>query len=236
MERKNSNNCLSYQEAGVNIAKEKGALGIFLDHITKTFSFIPKGPGHVLSTMGYFANLIEISDTISLAVSADGVGTKVLIAQMMNKYDTVGIDCIAMNVNDIICVGAKPISFLNYIALQDPQEDLLDQLGKKDSKILDYLYSALIKFEEVPKALEIRFAVGRTPHLLQSPHGTPKARHPHLRHRLQHEIHRRGLRGRRGPGRDRHRDFEPGRRAWHRMGGRARARDGRAVPQGISRP
>ena len=130
MERKNKTDCLSYQKAGVNIDKEKGSLDIFLDYITKTFSFIPSGPGHVLSSMGYFANLIEISDTLSLAVSADGVGTKVLIAQMMNKYDTVGIDCIAMNVNDIICVGAKPISFLNYIALQDPHEDLLDQLGQ----------------------------------------------------------------------------------------------------------
>ena len=120
----------SYQEAGVNIAKEEKSLKNFLHYITKTFSFIPQGSGQVLSSMGYFANIIKITDTLFLAVSADGVGTKVLIAQMMNKYDTVGIDCIAMNVNDIICVGAKPISFLNYIALQDPQEDLLEQLGQ----------------------------------------------------------------------------------------------------------
>jgi len=120
----------SYQEAGVNITKEEKSLKIFLNYITKTFPFISQGPGQVLSSMGYFANIIKITEALFLAVSADGVGTKVLIAQMMNKYDTVGIDCIAMNVNDIICVGAKPISFLNYLALQDPKEDLLEQLGQ----------------------------------------------------------------------------------------------------------
>lgn len=121
---------LSYQEAGVDISKEEKSLGNFVKYITDTFQFIQHGPGQVLSSIGYFANIIKITDTLGLALSADGVGTKVLIAQMMNKYDTIGIDCIAMNVNDIICTGAKPISFLDYIALQDPKEDLLDQLGQ----------------------------------------------------------------------------------------------------------
>jgi phosphoribosylformylglycinamidine cyclo-ligase len=65
-----------------------------------------------------------------LAISADGVGTKVLIAQMMGKYDTVGIDCVAMNVNDLLCVGATPLSMVDYLALQDPDPDLVDNLAK----------------------------------------------------------------------------------------------------------
>ncbi|MEW5801916.1 MAG: phosphoribosylformylglycinamidine cyclo-ligase [bacterium] len=122
---------LSYREAGVDISREEASLGNFIKkYMTKTFQFVQHGPGEVLSSIGYFANIIRITDTMGLAVSADGVGTKVLIAQMMNKYDTIGIDCMAMNVNDIICVGAKPVSFLDYIALQEPHEDLLDQLGQ----------------------------------------------------------------------------------------------------------
>lgn len=135
MEKKKPNDCssqpgASYEQAGVNIAKEEKALKIFIQSIQQSLSFIKEGPGQALSSIGYFANILKITDTLGLAVSADGVGTKVLIAQMMNKYDTVGIDCIAMNVNDLLCVGAKPISFLDYIALQDPHEDLMEQLGK----------------------------------------------------------------------------------------------------------
>ena len=51
-----------------------------------------------------------------LATHTDGVGTKVVIANMMKKYNTIGIDCVAMNVNDVICIGATPISFVDYIA------------------------------------------------------------------------------------------------------------------------
>jgi phosphoribosylformylglycinamidine cyclo-ligase len=58
------------------------------------------------------------------------VGTKVIVAQMMNKFDTVGIDCVAMNVNDIICVGAQPIAFIDYIALKQPNEALLDAIAR----------------------------------------------------------------------------------------------------------
>ena len=60
----------------------------------------------------------------------DGVGTKIIIAQLMKKFDTLGIDCVAMNVNDIICVGAVPIGFLDYIALKKPDPYLVRELLK----------------------------------------------------------------------------------------------------------
>src|SRR5207247_9034157 len=57
-------------------------------------------------------------------------GTKLLVAEMIEKYDTVGIDCVAMNVNDIICVGATPISMVDYIAVSEAKPALLEQIGK----------------------------------------------------------------------------------------------------------
>ena len=65
-----------------------------------------------------------------LALHSDGVGTKVLVAQVMNKFDTVGIDCVAMNVNDVICVGAQPVGFIDYVALRQPNEWLLQEIAK----------------------------------------------------------------------------------------------------------
>jgi phosphoribosylformylglycinamidine cyclo-ligase len=78
---------------------------------------------------GFFANVIDIGGT-GLAITTDGVGSKILIAQLMDKYDTVGIDCIAMNVNDVLCVGAEPLTMVDYIAVQEPNPRLLGELAK----------------------------------------------------------------------------------------------------------
>ncbi|MBC7327336.1 phosphoribosylformylglycinamidine cyclo-ligase [bacterium] len=85
--------------------------------------------GRVSLPIGYFANVIDIGG-IGIALSIDGVGTKLLVAQMMGKYDTIGIDCVAMNVNDVICVGARALCMLDYLALEEPREDLLEEIGK----------------------------------------------------------------------------------------------------------
>jgi phosphoribosylformylglycinamidine cyclo-ligase len=72
--------------------------------------------------------VIDLGGT-GCAITADGVGSKVLIAQMMDRYDTIGIDCVAMNVNDLLCVGAKPISMVEYIGVQDPHPDMLEAIS-----------------------------------------------------------------------------------------------------------
>src|SRR5579871_6364192 len=104
-----------YREAGVDIAAAEAGLEKIIATITGTW---PK-PGEFGAPalgIGYFANVIDIGGGTGLAICTDGVGTKSVIADMLNKYDTIGIDCVAMNVNDLICVGARPLSMVDYIA------------------------------------------------------------------------------------------------------------------------
>jgi len=85
--------------------------------------------GKVTSGFGTYAGLVKLAHE-TIALHADGVGTKVIVAQMMNKFNTIGIDCIAMNVNDVICVGAQPVAFIDYIALRHPNEWLLQEIAR----------------------------------------------------------------------------------------------------------
>jgi phosphoribosylformylglycinamidine cyclo-ligase len=87
------------------------------------------GVGRPLLPLGHFANVLDLGQGLGLAISTDGVGTKALIAQMMDRYDTIGIDCVAMNVNDVACVGAEPIAMTDYIAVEGPDEELFGELG-----------------------------------------------------------------------------------------------------------
>ena len=104
----------SYMKAGVDITAGYKAVELMKTHIARTLT------SGALSDIGGFGGLFELDMTeISkpvLVSGTDGVGTKLKIAFLMDKHDTVGIDCVAMCVNDIICCGAKPIFFLDYIA------------------------------------------------------------------------------------------------------------------------
>ena len=118
----------TYQSAGVDTHTEELGLHLLTKQIEKTW---PRhGFGAVKLEIGAFANVLDIGGGMGLAISADGVGSKVLIAQMMEKYDTVGIDCIAMNVNDIVCVGAKPLSMVDYIAIEEAEPNVLAEIAK----------------------------------------------------------------------------------------------------------
>jgi phosphoribosylformylglycinamidine cyclo-ligase len=124
-----SQESMSYEEAGVDTAKVEVALKRLLSHVGRSLTF-RKDMGSVKLDIGYYANVIDLGQGIGLAIATDGVGTKILIAQMMDKYDTMGIDCIAMNVNDVICVGAEPISMVDYIAVCEPDPHLMEEIGK----------------------------------------------------------------------------------------------------------
>lgn len=104
----------SYKDAGVDITAGYKAVELMKQHIAKTAV-----PG-VCSDVGGFGGMFELDLTgikkPVLVSGTDGVGTKLKIAFLMNRHDTVGVDCVAMCVNDIICCGAKPLFFLDYIA------------------------------------------------------------------------------------------------------------------------
>ena len=78
---------------------------------------------------GHYAAVLRLDDTRGLALACDGVGTKVIVAEQLGRLETVGIDCIAMNVNDVICVGADPIAVLDYIAVEEPEPGALEQIA-----------------------------------------------------------------------------------------------------------
>ncbi len=104
----------SYAEAGVDITAGYKAVELMKSHIARTLT------SGVCSDVGGFGGLFELDtngmERPTLVSGTDGVGTKLKLAFLMDKHDTVGIDCVAMCVNDIICCGAKPLFFLDYIA------------------------------------------------------------------------------------------------------------------------
>ena len=78
---------------------------------------------------GHYASVIRIDERTGIALSTDGVGTKLLVAEELGRWDSVGIDCVAMNVNDVICVGAEPLAMLDYIAVPSADPDVCAQIG-----------------------------------------------------------------------------------------------------------
>jgi phosphoribosylformylglycinamidine cyclo-ligase len=116
----------AYKETGVDTAEADAGLKNIIKRVEGTW---PKqGMGRVLLPIGYFANVIEM-DGVGLALCTDGVGSKTIVATMMGKFDTIGIDCVAMNVNDMICVGARPLSMVDYIAIDQADAAMLDAVG-----------------------------------------------------------------------------------------------------------
>jgi phosphoribosylformylglycinamidine cyclo-ligase len=97
--------------------------------LPKTFNLNPNAK--FLPAKSHYGGIVDIGMPDKyLVVTVDGVGSKVLIAEMMNKFDTVGIDCIAMNVNDLICVGAEPLVFVDYFAIEKPDSTMANQIAK----------------------------------------------------------------------------------------------------------
>ncbi len=103
----------SYKEAGVDITAGYKAVELMKKHVART---MPEGKADIGGFGGLFPLDVAGIKKPMLVSGTDGVGTKIKLAFLMDKHDTVGIDCVAMCVNDIVCCGAKPIVFLDYIA------------------------------------------------------------------------------------------------------------------------
>ena len=117
---------LTYSSVGVNSDDAEAGLRRLTDRIKDTWP--GPGVGEVKLDIGLFANVIDLG-AVWLAITTDGVGTKALVAQMAGRYDTIGIDCVAMNVNDLICVGAEPLSLVDYLAVETADPDFIEEIA-----------------------------------------------------------------------------------------------------------
>lgn len=115
---------VTYKDAGVDISHEDKVIKALVSQITFKRSDIKP------AELGlHYAGAVEFGDYY-LVLSTDGVGSKMIVAEMANKFDTVGIDMIAMNVNDAICIGAEPIALVDYLAVGHITEEIAEQIGK----------------------------------------------------------------------------------------------------------
>ncbi|MFA1611388.1 phosphoribosylformylglycinamidine cyclo-ligase [Halobellus rubicundus] len=106
---------LTYADAGVDIEASEAATAALI--------------GAVGESEGDYAGLLDIGDRY-LALATDGVGTKLLVAEALADYSTVGIDCIAMNANDLVAAGVRPVAFVDYLAVDEPDETFSEQVGQ----------------------------------------------------------------------------------------------------------
>jgi phosphoribosylformylglycinamidine cyclo-ligase len=112
----------AYAAAGVDTTRAESAVAGLVEVLR---AIDPGRPSRAVLGSGHYANVLRLDDRTGIALSTDGVGSKVIVAEQLGRFDTVGIDCIAMNVNDVICVGAEPLAVLDYIAVEDADPEML---------------------------------------------------------------------------------------------------------------
>lgn len=105
----------TYAASGVDTSAADQALSELIG-VLKTIEL--DRPSRSVLASGHYASVLRIAPNLGIALSTDGVGSKVIVAEQVGRFDTIGIDCIAMNVNDVICVGAEPIALLDYLAVE----------------------------------------------------------------------------------------------------------------------
>ncbi|HEY8779922.1 MAG TPA: phosphoribosylformylglycinamidine cyclo-ligase [Solirubrobacterales bacterium] len=116
----------AYASAGVDQSAADSAVSALVEAL----GAIELGrPSRQVPLPGHYASVIRIDERTGIALSTDGVGTKLAIAEQLGRYDSIGIDCVAMNVNDVICVGAEPLAMLDYIAAEIADAEVCRQIG-----------------------------------------------------------------------------------------------------------
>jgi phosphoribosylformylglycinamidine cyclo-ligase len=121
----------TYAQAGVDEEREQTAFGrVMRPWLARTHVKSPMVTSITGLSSGYFATLMHLPPGPPLAVTTDGVGTKILLAREAERWEPVGVDCVANNVNDLICVGAVPLALLDYIATDRIDEGVLDEIAR----------------------------------------------------------------------------------------------------------
>ncbi len=118
---------MDYASSGVDIDLEGTAVASMVAALSDSVRK-PGQPGAPISLPGGFGGLVEFGENL-LALATDGVGSKLQLANQLNAWGGIGYDCMAMNVNDLICVGAEPIAFVDYIATPKPDPEVHEKLG-----------------------------------------------------------------------------------------------------------
>jgi phosphoribosylformylglycinamidine cyclo-ligase len=117
----------AYAAAGVDTRRAGSAISGLVEVLR---SIEPRGERRTVLGAGHYASVVALDDRLGLALCTDGVGTKLIVAEQSRRFETVGIDCVAMNVNDLICVGAEPRAMVDYIAVEQADAEFLKSIGE----------------------------------------------------------------------------------------------------------
>jgi phosphoribosylformylglycinamidine cyclo-ligase len=117
----------AYTQAGVSQADADASVAALVSHLSR---IDPGKPSRVVPLPGHYASVLRIGDGLGVAFGTDGVGTKMVVAEELGRFDTIGIDLIAMNVNDLICVGAEPIALVDFILCREATPEICGQIGE----------------------------------------------------------------------------------------------------------
>jgi phosphoribosylformylglycinamidine cyclo-ligase len=116
----------AYAEAGVSQRAADSAV----EALVRSLKLIETGkPSRVVPLPGHYASVLRVEGNLAIAIGTDGVGTKMIIAERLGRFETIGIDCVAMNVNDLICVGAEPLAMVDFILCKRADPDICGQIG-----------------------------------------------------------------------------------------------------------
>jgi phosphoribosylformylglycinamidine cyclo-ligase len=117
----------AYAAAGVDTDRADAGVGALVG-VLRTIEL--GRPSRSVVPSGHYASVLRVTDDLGIAISTDGVGSKLVVAEEADRLETVGIDCVAMNVNDLICVGAEPIALVDYLAVEEVDADRLARIGR----------------------------------------------------------------------------------------------------------
>ena len=117
----------AYSRAGVSQSDADAAVAALTSHLSRIEI---RKPSRVVPLPGHYASVLRIDDRIGIAFGADGVGTKMLLAEQLGRFETIGVDCVAMNVNDLVCVGAEPIALVDTILCASADPETIGAIGQ----------------------------------------------------------------------------------------------------------
>jgi phosphoribosylformylglycinamidine cyclo-ligase len=117
----------AYAAAGVDTSAADRAVGALVS-VLRTIE--PGRPSASVVPSGHYASVLRVTDELGIAITTDGVGSKLVVAEQAGRLETVGVDCIAMNVNDLVCVGAEPIAMVDYLAVEQADPEALARIGQ----------------------------------------------------------------------------------------------------------